>query len=128
MLASPISAWTVISLCILPLLIIYTGLLSLGMKFIIVEGEYQVGTIYRLTKALMLDNKWEIGTCFFFFVIISVSSTITTYYLMGSQFQFLISYSLSIFLLSYTTALLKITSFVFYFFIRDRPLADSHVY
>ena len=128
MLDSPILAWTLISLCILPLFVIYVGFLSLGMKFIVVEGEYQVSTIYRRTKALILDNKWEVGACFFFFVVISVSSTIATYYLMGSQFQFIISYSLSIFLLSYTTALLKITSFVFYFFIRDRPLAYSHIY
>ena len=98
------------------------------MKFIIVEGEYQVSTIYRRTKALMLDNKWEVGACFFSFVIASVGSTIATYYLMGSQFQFLISYSLSIFLLSYTTALLKVTSFVFYFFIRDRSLIGSRAY
>ena len=128
MLASPILAWTVISLCILPLFIIYAGLLSLGMKFIIVEGECQVSTIYRLTKALMLDNKWEVGACFFFFAVTSAGSTIATYYLMGSQFQFLISYSLSIFLLSYTTALLKVTSFIFYFLIRDRSLADPHAY
>ncbi len=106
----------------------YAGFLSLGMKFIVVEREYQVGTIYRLTRALMLDNKWEVGACFFFFVATSAGSTIATYYLMGSQFQFLISYSLSIFLISYTTALLKIASFVFYFLIRDRSLADSHVY
>ncbi len=109
-----------IGLFVLPLLIIYTSFLSLGVKFIIVEGEYQVSTIYRLTKALMLDNKWEVGVCFFFFVVASVGSTISAYYLMGSQLQFLISYSLSIFLLSYTTALLKITSFVFYFFIRAK--------
>lgn len=120
MQASPILAWAVISLCILPLLIIYTGFLSLGTKFIIVEGEYKVSTTYRLTKDLMLNNKWEVGACFFSFVLVSVCSTITTYYLMGSQFQFLISYSLSIFLISYITALLKITSFVFYFLIRDR--------
>ena len=117
-----------IGLCVLPLLIIYISFLSLGMKFIIVEGEYQVGTIYRLTRAFILDNKWEVGTCFFFFAVALVGSTISAYYLMGSQLQFLISYSLSIFLLSYTTALLKVTSFVFYFWIRDKSLADSRIY
>ena len=121
-MASPILAWTLISLCILPSFIIYVGFLSLGMKFIVVEGEYQVSTIYRRTKALMLDNKREVGACFFAFVVASAGSTIATYYLMGSQFQFLISYSLSLFLLSYTTALLKVTSFVFYFLIRDKSL------
>lgn len=128
MQASPILAWTVIGLCVLPLLIIYTSFLSLGMKFIIVEGEYQISTIYRLTKALIWDNKWEVGAYFFFFAVAFVGSTISAYYLMGSRLQFLISYSLSIFLLSYTTALLKVTSFVFYFWIRDSSSADSHVY
>lgn len=120
MLASTILAWAVIALCVLPLLVIYTSFLSLGMKFIIIEGEQRVRTIYRLTKSLMLDNAWEVGACFFFMVLVIAGSTIAAYYLMGSRLQFLISYSLSIFILSYVTVLLKITSFVFYLLIRDR--------
>ncbi len=130
MLASPILAWTVIALCTLPLLVIYVSFLSLGMKFIIIEGEQRVRAIYRLTKSLMLDNRWEVGICFFFMVLVTVGSTIAAYYLMGSQLQFLISYSLSIFMLSYVTVLLKITSFVFYLLIRDRqtlPINDTEV-
>ena len=123
-LASAILAWTVIALCVLPLLIIYASFLSLGMKFIIIEGEQRVGVIYRLTKSLMLDNRWEVGVCFLFMVLLTVGSTIAAYYLMGSRLQFLISYSLSIFILSYVTVFLKISSFVFYLLIRDR---DRHV-
>ena len=118
-LASPILAWTVIGLCVLPLLVIYISFLSLGMKFIIVEGEQRVRTIYRRTKSLILDNKWEVSLCFLLMVFVSVISTMAAYYLMGSRLQFLISYSLSIFILSYVTVLLKITSFVFYFLVRD---------
>ena len=117
-LTSPIHAWFVIGICVLPFLIIYTGFLSLGMKFIIIEGENRTHMVYRLTKALMLENKWEVTACFLFMTLVTVISTIAAYYLMGSQLQFLISYSLSIFLLSYATVLLKITGFVFYLFIR----------
>ncbi len=123
-LASSILAWTVIALCVLPLLVIYSSFLSLGMKFIIIEGEHRVRAIYQLTKSLMLDNKWEVSTCFFIMVLVTVGSTIAAYYLMGSQLQFLISYSLSIFILSYVTVLLKITSFVFYLLIRDRQISS----
>lgn len=119
-LTSPIHTWTIIGVCVLPLLIIYTGFLSLGMKFIIVEGENRTRMVYRLTKALMLENKWEVTACFLFMTLVTVISTIAAYYLMGSQLQFLISYSLSVFLLSYATVLLKITGFVFYLFIRDK--------
>ena len=120
MLTSPIHAWTVIGICVLPLLIIYTGFLSLGMKFIIIEGENRTRTVYRLTKALMSENKWEVAACFLFMVLVTVVSTIAAYYLMGSQLQFLVSYSLSIFLLSYVAVLLKITGFAFYLLIRGR--------
>ncbi len=122
-LTSSILTWTVIALCVLPLLIIYSSFLSLGMKFIIIEGEQRVQAIYRLTKSLMLNNKWEVGICFLFMVLLTIGSTITAYYLMGSQLQFLISYSLSIFILSYVTVLLKIASFVFYLLIRDRQIS-----
>ena len=125
-LASPILAWTVIALCVLPLLVIYTSFLSLGMKFIIIEGEQRVRVIYRLTKSLMLDNKWEVGACFLFMVLLTIGSTIIAYYLVGSRLQFLISYSLSIFILSYVTVLLKITSFVFYLLIRDRQISSIY--
>ena len=125
-LVSSILAWTVIVLCVLPLLVIYTSFLSLGMKFIIIEGEQRVRVIYRLTKSLMLDNKWEVGACFLFMVLLTVGSTITAYYLMGSRLQFLISYSLSIFILSYVTVLLKITSFVFYLLIRDGQISSIY--
>ena len=124
MLASPILGWTVIGLCVLPLLVIYASFLSLGMKFIIIEGEQRVRAIYRLTKRLMLDKRSEVGACFLFMVLGSVGSTIAAYYLMGSQLQFLISYSLSIFILSYVTVLLKVTSFVFYILIRDERTAS----
>lgn len=126
MWASSILAWTVIALCVLPLLVIYTSFLSLGMKFIIIEGERRVRAIYQLTKSLILDNKWEVGACFLFMVLVTVGSTIAAYYLMGSQLQFLISYSLSIFILSYVTVLLKITSFVFYLLIRDGQISSIH--
>ena len=119
-LASPIHAWIVIGICVLPLFIVYAGFLSLGMKFIIIEEESRTQTVYRLTKVLMLENKWEVIACFLFMVLVSVISTIAAYYLMGSQLQFLISYALSIFLLSYITVFLKITGFVFYLSIRDR--------
>ena len=125
-LVSSILAWTVIALCVLPLLVIYTSFLSLGMKFIIIEGEQRVRVIYQLTKSLMLDNKWEVGACFLFMVLLTVGSTITAYYLMGSRLQFLISYSLSIFILSYVTVLLKITSFVFYLLIRDGQISSIY--
>ena len=127
MLTSPTHAWTVIGICVLPLLIIYTGFLSLGMKFIIIEGENRTRMVYRLTKALMLENKWEVTACFLFMVLVTVISTIAAYYLLGSQLQFLISYSLSIFLLSYTTVLLKITGFVFYLLIRDRCITLPNI-
>ena len=119
-LSSTLYAWSVIGICALPFLIIYTGFLSLGMKFIIIEEEYRTRTVYRLTKALMLQNRWEVMFCFLFMVLVTVISTIAAYYLMGSQLQFLISYTLSIFLLSYVTVLLKIIGFVFYLSIRDR--------
>lgn len=119
-LPSPLYAWSVIGICVLPFFVIYTGFLSLGMKFIIIEEEYQTRMVYRLTKVLMLQNKWEVILCFVFVVLVTVTSTITAYYLMGSQLQFLISYTLSIFVLSYITVLLKITGFVFYLLIRDR--------
>ena len=119
-LPSPLYAWSVIGICVLPLLIVYTGFLSLGMKFIIIEEEYRTCRVYRLTKALMLQNKWEFTFCFLFMVLVGVISTIAAYYLMGSQLQFLISYTLSIFLLSYATVFLKITGFVFYLSIHDR--------
>lgn len=119
-LPSPLYAWIVIGVCVLPLLIVYTGFLSLGMKFIIIEEEYRTRMVYRLTKALMLQNRWEVIFCFFFMVIVTVISTTAAYYLMGSQLQFLISYTLSIFLLSYATVLLKIIGFIFYLSIRDR--------
>ena len=90
------------------------------MKYIIIEEEYRTRTVYQLTKTLMLQNKWEVIFCFFFMVLVTVISTIAAYYLMGSQLQFLISYTLSIFLLSYLTVLLKIIGFVFYLSIRDR--------
>ena len=120
MLTSATHTWTAIGICVLPLLIIYTGFLSLGMKFIIVEGENRISIVYRLTKAFMLENKWEVTVGFLFMVVVTAISTITAYYLLGSQLQFLISYSLSIFLLSYVTTLLKITGFVFYLLVRDR--------
>ena len=120
MLASPLHVWIVIGICVLPLFIVYAGFLSLGMKFIIIEEESRTRTVYRLTKALMLENKWEVIACFLFMVLVSVVSTLTAYYLIGSRLQFLISYSLSIFLVSYITVLLKITGFVFYFLIRDK--------
>ena len=69
------------------------------MKFIIIEGKQRVRAIYRLTKSLMLDNRWEVGACFLFMVLVTVASTIAAYCLIGSQLQFLISYSLSIFTL-----------------------------
>ena len=118
-LASPILGWAVIALCVLPPLVIYISFLSLGMKFIIIEGEYRVRAIYRRTISFMLANLTEVGACFLFMALVTVGSTIVVYYLMGSQLQFLISYSLSIFLLSYVAVLLKITSFVFYLRIRD---------
>ena len=116
---APFFAWTVIVLCVLPLFVIYIAFLSLGMKFIIIESEQRVRRVYRRTKSFMLDNITEVGVCFLFMALVTVGSTITVYYLMGSQLQFLMSYSLSIFLLSYVTVLLKITSFVFYLRIRD---------
>jgi len=119
-LTPPILALTVIGLLVLPLLIIYASFLSLGMKFIIIEEERRVRVIYRLTKALIRANKGEVTACFFFMVLASAGSTLAAYFLMGSQLQFLISYSLSIFLLSYVTALLKVTSFVFYILIRNK--------
>ena len=119
LLVSALFAWIVIVLCILPLFVIYISFLSLGMKFIVIEGEARVRAIYRRTKSFMLDNRWEVGACFIFMALVTVGSTIAVYYLMGSQLQFLISYSLSIFLLSYVTVFLKITSFVFYLRIRD---------
>ena len=118
-LASPILGWTVIALCVLPLFVVYISLLSLGMKFIVIEGEYGVRAIYRRTTSFMLDNIMEVGACFLFMALVTIGSTIIVYYLMGSHLQFLISYSLSIFFLSYVTVLLKITSFVFYLRIRD---------
>ena len=118
-LASPILGWTVIALCVLPLFVVYISLLSLGMKFIVIEGEYGVRAIYRRTTSFMLDNIMEVGACFLFMALVTIGSTIIVYYLMGSPLQFLISYSLSIFFLSYVTVLLKITSFVFYLRIRD---------
>lgn len=118
-LASPILGWAVIALCVLPLFVVYISLLSLGMKFIVIEGEYGVRAIYRRTTSFMLDNITEVGLCFLFMALVTIGSTIIVYYLMGSQLQFLISYSLSIFFLSYVTVLLKITSFVFYLRIRD---------
>ena len=126
MLVFPILSWTVIAFCVLPLLVIYTSFLSLGMKFIVIEGEQRVRAIYRLTKSLMLDNRWEVGACFLFMVLMTVGSTIAAYYLMGSRLQFLISYSLSIFILSYVTVFLKITSFVFYLLIRDTQISSIH--
>ena len=119
LLASRILGWSVIVLCVLPPFVIYIAFLSLGMKFIIIEGEKRVRALYRLTKSFMLDNRAEVGACFLFMALVTIGSTIAVYYLMGSQLQFLISYSLSIFLLSYVTVLLKITSFVFYLRIRD---------
>ena len=118
-LVAPPLAWTVIVLCVLPLFVIYIAFLSLGMKFILIEGEQRVRRIYRRTKSFMLDNITEVGACFLFMALVTVGSTLTVYYLMGSQLQFLMRYSLSIFLLSYVTVLLKITSFVFYLRIRD---------
>ena len=118
-LASQILGWTVIALCVLPLFVIYISLLSLGMKFIVIEGEYRVRAIYRRTTSFMLDNVTEVGLCFLFMALVTIGSTIAVYYLMGSELQFLITYSLSIFFLSYVTVLLKITSFVFYLRIRD---------
>ena len=118
-LASAVFGWIVIVLCVLPPFVIYIAFLSLGMKFIIIEGEKRVRTLYRLTKSFMLDNRAEVGACFLFMAFVTIGSTIAVYYLMGSQLQFLISYSLSIFLLSYVTVLLKITSFIFYLRIRD---------
>ena len=123
-LASAILAWTVIALCVLPLLVIYASFLSLGMKFIVIEGERRVRSIYRLTKSLMLANKWEVGACFLFMALLMVGSTVAAYYLMGSRLQFLISYSLSIFILSYVTVFLKISSFVFYLLIQDRHISS----
>ena len=123
LLTSVLFAWITIALCLLPLFVIYIGFQSLGMKFIIIEGEQRVRTLYRLTKSFMLDNRREVGACFLFMALVTVGSTIGVYYLMGSQLQFLISYSLSIFLLSYITVLLKITSFVFYLLIRDKQSA-----
>ena len=120
MVTSALYIWLVIGICLLPLLIVYTGFLSLGMKFIIVEGENRTRTVYQLTKALMLANKWEVTACFLFMVLVTMISTIAAYYLMGSQLLFLISYALSLFLISYVTVLLKITGFVFYLSIRDR--------
>ena len=119
-LASAVFGWIVIVLCVLPPFVIYIAFLSLGMKFIIIEGEKRVRTLYRLTKSFMLDNRAEVGACFLFMALVTIGSTIAVYVLMGSQLQFLISYSLSIFLLSYVTVLLKITSFIFYLRIRDR--------
>ena len=125
-LVSPFLAWIVIALCVLPLLVIYSSFLSLGMKFIIIDGEQHVRAIYRHTKSLMLDNKWEVSACFLFMVLLTVGSTIAAYYLMGSRLQFLISYSLSIFMLSYVTVFLKITSFVFFLLIRDGHISSIH--
>ena len=119
LLASRLVGWSVIVLCVLPPFVIYIAFLSLGMKFIIIEGEKRVRVLYRLTTSFMLDNRTEVGACFLFMALVTIGSTIAVYYLMGSQLQFLISYSLSIFLLSYVTVLLKITSFVFYLRIRD---------
>ena len=118
-LASPVFGGIVIVLCVLPPFVIYIAFLSLGMKFIIIEGEKRVQTLYRLTKSFMLDNSAEVGACFLFMAFVTIGATVAVYYLMGSQLQFLISYSLSIFLLSYVTVLLKITSFIFYLRIRD---------
>ena len=107
------------ALCVLPPFVVYISLLSLGMKFIVIEGEYGVRAIYRRTTSFMLDNVTEVCLCFLFMALVTMGSTIIVYYLMGSELQFLISYSLSIFFLSYVTVLLKITSFVFYLRLRD---------
>ena len=123
LLTSTLFAWILIAICVLPLFVIYIGFQSLGMKFIIIEGEQRVRALYRLTKSFMLDNRTEVGACFLFMALVTIGSTIGVYYLMGSQLQFLISYSLSIFLLSYIMALLKITTFVFYLLIRDKQRA-----
>ena len=120
LLATPIFRWTVIALSMLPLFVVYVGFLSLGMKFIVIEGELRVRSVYRHTKSFMLDNIIEVGACFLFMALVTIGSMIIAYYLMGSQLQFLITYSLTIFFLSYMTVLLKITSFVFYLLIRDR--------
>ena len=119
LLATPIFRWTVIALCMLPLFVVYISFLSLGMKFIVIEGERRARSVYRRTKSFILDNITEVGACFLFMALVTIGSTIIAYYLMGSQLQFLISYSLTIFFLSYVTVLLKITSFVFYLLIRD---------
>lgn len=119
LLGTPIFRWTVIGLCMLPLFVVYISFLSLGMKFIVIEEEHRARSIYRRTKSFMLDNITEVGACFLFMALVTIGSTIIAYYLMGSQLQFLISYSLTIFFLSYVTVLLKITSFVFYLLIRD---------
>ena len=120
LLVAPIFRWTVIGLCLLPLFVVYISFLSLGMKFIVIEGEHRARAVYRCTKSFMLDNIAEVSACFLFMAFVTIGSTIIAYYLMGSQLQFLISYSLTIFFLSYVTVLLKITSFVFYLRIRDR--------
>ena len=123
--AAPIFGWTLIVLCMLPLFVVYVSFLSLGMKFIIIEGEHRARAVYRRTKSFMMANKAEVSGCFLFMALVTLGSAILAYYLMGSQLQFLISYSLTIFLLSYVTVLLKITSFIFYLLIRDeRILTD----
>ena len=120
LLGTPIFRWTVIGLCMLPLFVVYISFLSLGMKFIVIEEEHRARSVYRRTKSFILDNITEVGACFLFMTLVTIGSTIIAYYLMGSQLQFLISYSLTIFFLSYVTVLLKITSFVFYLRIRDQ--------
>jgi hypothetical protein len=115
---TPIPALTLIGLLIYPLFIVYKSFLSLGPKFIVVLDEHRIREVNRLTKALILANKGEIFLFFFVIAGLFFGSTIAAYFLMGSGLQFLISYSLSIFLLSYVTALLKVSSFIFFLSIR----------
>ena len=98
----------------LPLALIYTGFLSLGVKFIIVENKRKLSEIYNLTNTLMLNHKKEVAIYFFWEFTMATSSAVIAYFLMDSNIQFFLRYSLVIFLLSYVAAFLKLCGFVFY--------------
>jgi hypothetical protein len=90
------------------------------MKFLIIEEERHTRQLYPLTRKFLLTNKAETFICFLLMTLAFAGATVAAYFLMGSRLHFLVSYALSIFLLSYTTALLKVTSFIFYLLIRNR--------
>ena len=119
LLAAPIFGWAVIGLCVLPLFVVYISFLSLGMKFIVIEGEYRAQAIYRRTKSFILDNITEVSACFSFDGVGDCWFNDRCLLSYGQptpvSYQLLVKY----FSDSYVTVLLKITSFVFYLRIRD---------